>query len=208
MQTFAIAGQKITTHIRCRSHAVGVPNPPCGRERFELSRAEAVTIIFAVFYGTTSKPSNPSHVFISVESEVLLITPGEFMHIKLTMLVAVVLLCVSGSARGDSLKSKPETKAIHFTAASHDSDDDADVKSVSTQFKTTEHNNKHVLHFGENKAVKVVSLGATSTSPATGDGDGDSDDPATTPEPASIVLLAIGLVGVGLFVVRRNVSLV
>jgi hypothetical protein len=130
------------------------------------------------------------------------------MYIKLTMLFAVVVLCVSGSAWGDSLKAKPETKAMHFTSASHDADADVDVKSVAHQFKTTEHNNKHVLHFGENKAVKVVSLVATSTSPTTGDGDGDGDDPATTPEPASIVLLAIGLVGVGLFVARRSVSLV
>jgi hypothetical protein len=130
------------------------------------------------------------------------------MYIKLTMLFAVVLLCVSGSAWGDSFKSKPESKAIQFTSASHDSDGDVDVKAVGKQFKTTEHNNKHVLHFGENKGVKVVSLGATSTSSATGDGDGDGDDPATTPEPASIVLLAIGLVGVGLFVARRSVSLV
>lgn len=135
-------------------------------------------------------------------------TVGEFMHTKLTMLFAVVMLCVAGSAWGDSLKSQPETKTLHFTAASHNFVHDADVKSIAGQFKTTEHNNKHVLHFGENKAIKVVSLGATSTSATTGDGDGDSDDPATTPEPASIVLLAIGLVGAGLAVVRRNVSLV
>jgi len=129
------------------------------------------------------------------------------MYIKLTILFAVVLLCVSGSAWGDSFQTKPESKAIHFTSASHDSDADVDVRSVGNQFKTTEHNNKHGLHFGENKAVKVVSLGATSTSPTTGDGDGDGDDPATTPEPASIVFLAIGLVGVGLFAARRSVSL-
>ncbi len=121
------------------------------------------------------------------------------MNLRSAIIVSALLLFVTAPAWGDSMKFKPRNSpnAIHFL-------DNSPKTGHSDLFFLSGFNKDNGNHYGFFKSkqgrFKLYNPGGQSDAPA--------QDPTATPEPASLALLLVGMLGIGAFAMRRNVSFV
>jgi PEP-CTERM motif len=121
------------------------------------------------------------------------------MKLKSAIIISAVLLFVSSPAWGDSMKfeHKNSPDAIHFL-------DNSPKTGHSDIFFLSGFNKDNGNHYGFFKSkqgrFKLYNPGGQSDVPA--------QDPTSTPEPASLSLLLVGMIGIGAFAMRRNPSAV
>ena len=121
------------------------------------------------------------------------------MNLRSAIIVSAVLLFVSAPAWGDSMKSTPKysPNTVHFTDNSSKSGH-SDIFFLKG-FKKDKDN--HSDFFKSKKGVFTLFV-------PSGESDTPKQDPTATPEPASLSLLLVGLIAVGAFTMRRNLSAV
>lgn len=122
------------------------------------------------------------------------------MNLRSVIIVSAVLLFVSSPAWGDSMKfhNKNSPDTIHFLDNSPKSGH-SDIFFLSGFNK---HNDGNHYGFFKSKPgrFKLYNPGGESDVPA--------QDPTATPEPASLSLLLVGMIGLGALAMRRNLSIV
>ena len=121
------------------------------------------------------------------------------MNLRSAIIISALLLFVSAPAWGDSMKftQKNSPNAIHFL-------DNSPQAGHSDIFFLSGFNKDHGKHYGFFKPkqgrFKLYTPGGQSDVPA--------QDPTSTPEPAAVSLLLVGIMGIGAFARRRNASVV
>jgi hypothetical protein len=123
------------------------------------------------------------------------------MILRTAFIVATAILFLSGPAQGDPLKFKSHgafSENFHFNNNSNNGH--SNVKFLGG-FKPQSGKNEGFFKFHEDHFVLVV--------PHDFDNSNDGPkDPVTTPEPGVLTLLLAGVLGLGVFAYRRNVSAV
>jgi hypothetical protein len=122
------------------------------------------------------------------------------MNLKSTILISAALLSISAPAWGDSVKFKPSSENQKWNPSQSENPD------LQTLGGFKNHDKKHegpLLGFKEGHLLHIFfghSAGYNDGNKANDPG----SDPVGTPEPASLTLLAVGLVGLGAKVYRRK----
>jgi len=121
------------------------------------------------------------------------------MNVRSAILIPAVLLFVSAPAWGDSMKFTHQNSpnAIHFL-------DNSPKKGHSDLFFLSGFNKDNGNHYGFFKSKQ----GRFELYNPGGQSDVPTQDPTATPEPASLSLLLVGMLGLGALATRRNPSAV
>lgn len=127
------------------------------------------------------------------------------MKLKSTLLVAATLMFASAPAWADSVKFHPETSSDSFQCLDHSSKSNPDVQGLGGFNNQNKSHDDFLLGFKEGHLIHIF-FGQNSGTQ--GDPDKGGSDPVGTPEPASVTLLLVGLLGVGSLAYRRHQSVV
>jgi len=124
------------------------------------------------------------------------------MILRTTFIVATAILFLSGPAWGDPLKFKSKgafSEDFHFNNGSNKGH--SNIKFLGG-FKPQSGTHDGFFKFHEDHFVLVVPHDFDDSN------DGPAPGPVTTPEPGVLTLLLAGVLGLGVFAYRRNVSAV
>jgi hypothetical protein len=125
------------------------------------------------------------------------------MNLKSTILLSAALLSISAPAWADSVKFKPSSESQKWNSSQPAN---PDLKTLGG-FKNDDQKHDGLLFgFKEGHFLHIFfghSAGYTDGDKG-GNNNNGSDAPVGTPEPASLTLLTLGLVGLGVKVYRRK----